>query len=66
MVAAILRSPHDLTVIPENVESVMLSYGVAECSVNALANVIAGKAKPQGALPVGIGNLPRGTGKADF
>ena len=66
MVAAILRSPHDLTVIPENVESVMLSYGVAKCSVKALANVIAGNAKPQGALPVGIGNLPRGTGKSDF
>lgn len=66
LVTVALRSPHDLTVIPENVETLLLSYGVAECSVEALANVISGKAKPKGTLPVGIGKYPRGTGKEGF
>ena len=40
--------------------------GVAECTVRALAETLAGLNTPDGILPVGIGNFPRGTGKEGF
>ena len=66
MVTVVLRSPHDLTVIPEKAPAVLLTYGVAECSVRALAETLAGLNTPNGILPVGIGDFPRGTGKEGF
>ena len=46
--------------------AVLLTYGVAECTVRALAETLAGLNTPNGILPVGIGDFPRGTGKEGF
>lgn len=64
LIVVALRSPADLAVIPEDVETLVATYGVAECSLHALARVLRGEVCPSGSLPVGVGNgrVARGTG----
>jgi beta-N-acetylhexosaminidase len=70
-VAVALRSPEDLNAIPEEVKTLLLTYGVAECSIHALAKTIGGINTPSGILPVGVGMktttpYPAGTGLSHF
>ncbi|HPM06947.1 MAG TPA: glycoside hydrolase family 3 C-terminal domain-containing protein, partial [Treponemataceae bacterium] len=73
-ILTVLRSPQDLVVIDDEIDTVLATYGVAECSIHALARTIAGINTPSGALPVGVGkdqgyknnSLKAGSGQNGF
>lgn len=64
LIVVTLRSPADLAALPEDLDTVLATYGVAECSIHALARTIRGNVVPSGIVPVGVGNgkIARGTG----
>lgn len=64
LITVALRSPADLAVLPEDLDTVLATWGVSECSLHALARVIRGDISPQGMLPVGVGDgkILRGSG----
>lgn len=64
LIVVALRSPEDLAILPENVHTIIATYGVAECSIRALARTIRGAVQPTGVLPVGVGggSIARGAG----
>jgi beta-N-acetylhexosaminidase len=55
IICAALRNPYDLTDLPPEVYT-LAAYGYDDLSLNAVANVLSGKAKATGKLPV---TLPR-------
>jgi beta-N-acetylhexosaminidase len=70
LITLVVRSPQDLVEVAPKVETLVLTYGVAECSLRAAARLIKGDIAPRGSLPVGVGlqeqekerMFPRGTG----
>lgn len=68
LIVVALRSPEDLAVIPENVHTVLATYGVSECSIRALTRTLVGESRPSGILPVGVGGgkIPRGSGLSNW
>ena len=46
-----VRTPYDISVLP-NVSTVLASYGSNPSTLQAIADVLTGKTKPQGVLPV--------------
>ena len=54
LIVVALRSPADLAVIPADVDTVVATWGVAECSLHALAKTLRGDNVPAGMLPVGV------------
>ncbi|MCX7655985.1 MAG: hypothetical protein N2Z76_05630 [Treponemataceae bacterium] len=70
LITIVLRSPEDIVEVAPLVDTLILTYGVAECSLRAAARLIKGNITPQGALPVGVGmqekdplrTFPRGSG----
>ena len=50
-----LRSPYDATLVPS--VPALLTYGDVPASLAALADVLAGRARPRGAAPVQIGRI---------
>lgn len=64
LIVVALRSPADLAVLPDDIDTLLATYGVAECSLHALARTLKGDVTPSGILPVGVGNgkVSRGAG----
>ena len=64
LITVALRSPADLAVLPDDLDTVLATWGVSECSLHALARVIRGDVSPSGMLPVGVGDgkVVRGSG----
>ena len=64
LITVALRSPADLAVLPDDLDTVLATWGVSECSLHALARVIRGDVTPEGMLPVGVGDgkIVRGAG----
>lgn len=66
LVVAAMRSPYDLTRIP-NVPTYLAVYSDRPASMQALAGIIAGRQFPRGLLPVELPELyPRGWGMTTF
>ncbi len=74
LIVVALRSPADLACMPDDIETLIATYGVAECSLHALARAIKGDITPTGILPVGVGDgkpsrstgMARGSGLAHW
>jgi hypothetical protein len=58
------RSPADIAVIPDDVQTLVATYGIAETSLHALARTLRGDVVSSGVLPVGSGSgkVLRGSG----
>jgi len=56
IIIAVLRSPADIRVIPEKLNSVWLTYGITKPSIVSLAECLFGSVKPEGKLPVNVDN----------
>ncbi|MBI5080239.1 MAG: beta-N-acetylhexosaminidase [Chloroflexi bacterium] len=66
VVVVALRDPYDLMNI-KSATTMIATYSSTQPSLEALANVLLGKAKPQGKLPVDLPDLyPLGYGMSDF
>lgn len=56
LIVAAIREPYDIRLFPE-VGTYLCTYGYRSCSLEALAEVMAGKIRPTGRLPVSIPGL---------
>ncbi len=56
IIVVALRSPTDIRIIPKEINSIWLTYGVTKPSIEALAKCIFGGLKPEGKLPVNVDN----------
>lgn len=66
VIVVALRDPYDLMNV-KSATTMIAAYSATQPSLEALANVLLGKAKPQGKLPVDLPDLyPLGYGMGDF
>jgi beta-N-acetylhexosaminidase len=66
-VVVAMRSPYDLMYLPGTIPTYLAVYGASPPTLEALAAVLVGQARPQGRLPVELPGLYKlGDGLTDF